>query len=50
MYFVECATTQETPRLDAIGLDELEIAPTKLYDLKAEVQDLLKEVNFGTTE
>ncbi|XP_059668842.1 uncharacterized protein LOC132313924 [Cornus florida] len=37
-------------KLDAIQLTDLKVAPTKLDDLKAEVQDPLLEVNLGTKQ
>ncbi|GKV12333.1 hypothetical protein SLEP1_g23490 [Rubroshorea leprosula] len=39
---------EEEDLKDQITLEELDLAPTKLDDLKAEVQDPLKEVNLGT--
>lgn len=33
---------------DEIELAELDMAPAKLDDLKAEVQDALEEINLGT--
>lgn len=35
---------------DTIKMSDLEAAPAKLDDLKAEVQDPLKEINLGTEE
>ncbi|GFZ01378.1 hypothetical protein Acr_14g0010130 [Actinidia rufa] len=41
---------EDLPEQDVIQLEELEPAPAKLDDLKAEVQDPLEEVNPGTPE
>ncbi|GKV12331.1 hypothetical protein SLEP1_g23488 [Rubroshorea leprosula] len=39
---------EEEDLKDQITLEELDLAPAKLDDLKAEVQDPLEEVNLGT--
>ena len=43
----ECVQEEEIPIGDVIQLDELESATQKLDDNKADVQDLLLEVNLG---
>lgn len=50
MYLIECSTQELPYELEAIRVEQLRTAPTKLDDLKAEVQDDLREVNLGTTE
>ncbi|GKV27610.1 hypothetical protein SLEP1_g36766 [Rubroshorea leprosula] len=39
---------EEADRGDEITLEELDLAPAKLDDLKAEVQDPLEEINLGS--
>ncbi|GKV05136.1 hypothetical protein SLEP1_g17178 [Rubroshorea leprosula] len=39
---------KEADQGDEITLEELDLAPAKLDDLKAEVQDLLEEINLGS--
>ncbi|GKV17141.1 hypothetical protein SLEP1_g27682 [Rubroshorea leprosula] len=39
---------EEADQGDKITLEELDLAPVKLDDLKAEVQDPLKEINLGS--
>ncbi|GKV34366.1 hypothetical protein SLEP1_g42743 [Rubroshorea leprosula] len=39
---------EEVDRGDEITLEELDLAPAKLDDLKAEVQDPLEEINLGS--
>jgi len=36
--------------LPEIGFDDLQSAPSKMEDVKADVQDPLMEVNLGTQE
>ncbi|GKV36311.1 hypothetical protein SLEP1_g44457 [Rubroshorea leprosula] len=39
---------EEDTHTDGVTMEELDLAPTKLDDLRADVQDPLKEVNLGT--
>lgn len=50
MYLVEYRTQELLYKHEAIGVEQLRTAPAKLDDLKAKVQDYLREVNLGTTE
>lgn len=50
MYLVDCSTQVLPYEHGVVGVEQLRTAPTKLDDLKAEVQDELREVNLGTIE
>lgn len=41
---------EDSATLPEIGLDDLQSAPAKMEDVKADVQDPLMEVNLGTQE
>lgn len=45
---IECL--REGPEEDLLEIEELDPAPAKIDDFKAEVQDPLIEVNLGTAE
>lgn len=50
MYLADYNTQELPNEHDAVGVEHLKIAPIKLDDLKAKVQDELREVNLGTIE
>lgn len=50
MYLTECISLEDTNEHEVIGVKELNMPLAKLDDLKAEVQDDLKELNLGSTE
>lgn len=49
MYLTECITSKSPYELEAIRVKQLSMAPTKLDDLKAKVQDDLRKDTYPSS-